>query len=44
MQTPDNGFFYHAAYVAVVLIYGAYALSLRLRLRRARAESDAARG
>lgn len=38
MQTPDNAAYYHAAYVAVAVIYGLYAASLWWRGRRARAE------
>lgn len=35
---PDNTFYFHAAYVAAALIYGAYAGSIWLRWRRARDE------
>ena len=33
---PDNFAYYHAAYVAVALVYGGYAASLWLRTRRVR--------
>jgi hypothetical protein len=35
-MTPDNASFYHAAYIAAAVVYGAYAISLVIRSRRAR--------
>jgi hypothetical protein len=40
-MTPDNGFYYHAAYVAAAVIYLGYALTLRVRARRLRARLEA---
>jgi hypothetical protein len=40
-MTPDNGFYYHAAYVAAAVIYVGYALTLRVRVRRLRARLEA---
>ena len=44
MQTPDNAAYYHAAYIAIALIYGLYAASLWVRRRRARDGRDHPRG
>ena len=33
---PENSAYYHAAYIAAGIIYGAYVVSLVLRTRRAR--------
>jgi hypothetical protein len=33
---PQNAGYYHAAYIIVAVVYGAYALSLWLRLRGGR--------
>ena len=38
-QPPDTSFWYHLAYVAVVVIYGGYAVSLWRRRRRWRTPS-----
>ena len=47
MQTPppmpDNGQYFHAAYVIVALLYGGYALALWRRMQRARARLQAIR-
>lgn len=40
---PENAGYYHAAYIAVVIIYGGYVLSLVIRSRRAR-ERERRRG
>ena len=34
---PENAGYYHAAYIAVALLYGGYAVSLWARARRVRA-------
>jgi hypothetical protein len=39
-MTPDNGAYYHAAYLAAAAIYAAYGLSLWARIRRARAMGE----
>jgi len=31
---PDNAIYYHIAYIAAAVIYGAYAITLYLRRRR----------
>ena len=33
---PDNAIYYHAAYIAAGVVYGAYIISLLIRRRRAR--------
>ena len=33
---PDNAVYYHAAYIAAVVVYGGYVISLVVRSRRAR--------
>ena len=33
---PENSAYYHAAYIAAGIIYGAYIVSIVLRTRRAR--------
>jgi hypothetical protein len=33
---PENSAYYHAAYIAAGIIYGAYIVSLVIRTRRAR--------
>ncbi len=38
--TPSNEGYYHAAYIAAVVIYGAYALSLWWRTRQVRGGMD----
>jgi len=37
---PHNAGYYHAAYIIVAVVYGAYALSLWLRLRAVRRKHD----
>ena len=37
---PDNAIFYHAAYVAAAVVYGAYVVSLVARRRRVQERLD----
>jgi hypothetical protein len=39
---PQNAGYYHAAYIIVAVVYGAYALSLWLRLRAVRRRGNGA--
>ncbi len=39
-MTPDNGFYYHAAYVAAAIIYAAYTASIAWRHRALRRRRD----
>ena len=32
-MTPDNGFYYHAAYIVVAIVYSLYTVSLITRRR-----------
>lgn len=41
---PDNAFYFHAACVALTVLYGGYVLSLWRRARNARARSGATGG
>ena len=41
---PDNAVYYHAAYIAAAVVYGAYTISLVVRTRRARNRARRMRG
>ena len=39
-MTPDNAFYYHAAYTIAGVVYGAYIVSLVARARRVRERQE----